>query len=154
MIQNAQRVSCKFPIAFYDRFRLAHSLTVLEEAITLSREALKLCPSGHPDRPSSLHKLARCILDRFIRKRTSLDPEEAIKFGRDALVLCPPSHPDRSASLHTLARCLCEQFHKEERKESGGNDYAGMRGVGAPSTGTSRSFMGPPLPRRLPFSPV
>lgn len=116
---NPERSICLIELSdrLYDRFRREHSLSDLEEAIALSREALELCPVDHPERPSTMYKLARCVLDQFNRQYRASDLEEAITLSRGALELCPPGHPNRSASLHILACCLSERSWKEDGKE-------------------------------------
>ena len=87
----------------------------LGDAIVIGREASKLCPPGHPDRPSYLHKLSRCLLELCLKEHTSLHLKEAIILCQEALEHCPPDHPDRSYALHTLAQCLREQFWTKDR---------------------------------------
>jgi hypothetical protein len=78
----------------------------LEEAIIFHCDALVLCPSGHPNRSSSLNNLAGAIGTRFEQTGQMQDLEEAITYHRDALALNPPGHPNRSSSLDNLADAM------------------------------------------------
>ncbi|KAI9570918.1 CHAT domain-containing protein [Boletus coccyginus] len=82
----------------------------IEEAIDLDREALQLCPTGHPKRYVSLTYLARHLLDRYNRFGATGDFEEAIILQRGALDLCPQGHSERPMSLNNLAICLSTRY--------------------------------------------
>ena len=75
----------------------------IDEAIALDREALDLCPRGHPRRFGCLLDLARHLGNRYNRLGGVEGLNEAILRGREALELCPPGHTDRSMSLCNLA---------------------------------------------------
>ena len=106
---------------FYDRSRLAHSWIDLKEAISLGREALELCPSGHPGRPSSSHQLARYIIDRFVRESISLDLEETITLGRDSWGSVRPAiQIGQIPSIHSRAAYL------NSSEKGGKRRYTGM----------------------------
>ena len=79
----------------------------------LHRSALALCPTGHPDRHSSLYELAWCLLNRNRRQRTLPDLEEAITLERAALSLHAEGHPDRWRSLHALAVSLKDRYNEQ-----------------------------------------
>ena len=76
----------------------------VEEVIVLGREALKLCPVGHPDRLMSLSSLAAYLSDQYNQFGKSEDLDQAIVLGREALALCPCSHPNRSQISGNLRR--------------------------------------------------
>ncbi|KAF8431491.1 CHAT domain-containing protein [Boletus edulis BED1] len=82
----------------------------LDEAIVLGREALELCPQGHPDRSTSLIDLGVCLSTRYKQLGEMADLDEAIVLGREALELCPQGHPDRSRSLNNLAGRLLTRY--------------------------------------------
>ena len=84
----------------------------INEAILLDREALKLCPPGHPERYLSMNELGIHLSNRYDRLGGMNDLEEAIDLGRDALALCPPGHPDRSMFLNNLAVRLSTQYNQ------------------------------------------
>ncbi|KAI6012793.1 hypothetical protein F5J12DRAFT_781654 [Pisolithus orientalis] len=81
------------------RFLKQAEMCDLEEVIELHRAVLELCPSGHPDRSSSLHNFSRCLLKKYDNQRVVADLEEAVAFGHAALELCPLGHPDHDATL-------------------------------------------------------
>ena len=87
-------------------------MTDLDEAITLSRAALDLRPTGHPGRSNSLHNLASYLGDRYNKLASIADLDEAITLGRSVLDLCPAGHPGRSDSLHNLALYLSDRYNK------------------------------------------
>ena len=78
----------------------------LEEAIVIAREAIDLCPAGHPDRSMSLNTLSVCLAIRHNQLGAMEDLGEVIFLHREALDLRPQGHPDRSMSLNNLAICL------------------------------------------------
>ncbi|KAJ2930645.1 hypothetical protein H1R20_g6447, partial [Candolleomyces eurysporus] len=87
------------------------SLTDLDKAISLHREALQLRPSPHPDRSFSLDNLGHALLDRHWLTGTMADLEEAISVYRKALELRPLHHLLRSDSLDNLGGVLLSR-HK------------------------------------------
>ncbi|KAJ2934815.1 hypothetical protein H1R20_g2227, partial [Candolleomyces eurysporus] len=88
------------------------SLTDLDEAISLAREALKFRPFPHPDRSVSLNSLGNALLHRHRVTGTMADVEEAISMYREALGLRPSPHPDRSYSLNNLANALLDHYRR------------------------------------------
>ena len=82
----------------------------IDEAIILDREALELCPPGHPQRAVSVAWLAIHLSDRFDQLGARRDLEEAIVFDREALEFRPQGHPDRSMSLNNLAACVYTRY--------------------------------------------
>jgi tetratricopeptide (TPR) repeat protein len=82
----------------------------LEEAIVLGREALSLCPLGHPDRWRSLNSLVNILSTQYKQLRAMEGLNEAIALVREALSLCPQGHPGRSESLGNLADCLSTRY--------------------------------------------
>ncbi|KAF8425376.1 hypothetical protein L210DRAFT_3653236 [Boletus edulis BED1] len=82
----------------------------LDEAVIFGREALELCPQGHPDR--STGSLGSYLLTRYNQPGAMADLDEAIILGREALALCPQGHPDRSTSLNNLAVHPSTRYHQ------------------------------------------
>ena len=82
----------------------------LDEAIVLDREALDLCPQGHPHRSTSLHNLASHLSTRYTQLGAIHDLDEAIVLDQEALDLRPQGHPNRSMSLNNLASCLFARY--------------------------------------------
>jgi hypothetical protein len=67
------------------------------------REALAICPPGHPNRSSFLNNLANSIDTRYKQSGRMEDLEEMITYHREALTLCHPGHRNRPSSLNNLA---------------------------------------------------
>ena len=95
-----------------ERHRNQGTLPDLEEAITLGRDALALCPEGHLNRFDSLHFLALCFSERYSKLDSVADLEEAITLGRAALKLRPKNNFDHAATLHNLGLDLRRRFLK------------------------------------------
>ncbi|KAI5988527.1 hypothetical protein EDD15DRAFT_2531646 [Pisolithus albus] len=84
------------------RFQDRHALIDLNEAIAFYRHMLQFCPTGHPNRVSSLCGLAQCLADRFRRQPTATDVDEAIVLEQEALQLLVRGDPGYDMSR----RCL------------------------------------------------
>jgi CHAT domain-containing protein len=82
----------------------------LDEAIILDREALGLCPQGHPHRSVSLNNLAVHLSARYKQLGVMVDLDEAIVLDQEALGLRPQGHPHRSMSLNNLAGHLSSRY--------------------------------------------
>jgi CHAT domain-containing protein/tetratricopeptide (TPR) repeat protein len=92
------------------KFKQGRGAGYINKAIVLDREALELCPPGHPKRCSSLTLLASYVSDRYARLGATRDLEEAVVLDREALDLRPQGHPDRSISLNNLAIRLSTRY--------------------------------------------
>jgi CHAT domain-containing protein/tetratricopeptide (TPR) repeat protein len=92
------------------KFMQGRGTSYVDEAIDLDREALELCPHGHPERAASLDQLAIHLGDRYSQLGATGDLEEAIVLDREALGLRPQGHPDRSSSLNNLAVDLSTRY--------------------------------------------
>jgi CHAT domain-containing protein/tetratricopeptide (TPR) repeat protein len=92
------------------KFEQGGGTRYINEAIILDREALELCPPGHPMRVDSLTFLAMDVSTRYAQLGATRDLEEAIVLSREALDLCPQEHPDRLMSLNNLAKCLTTRY--------------------------------------------
>ena len=101
----------------YKQTRQAYSTKDLDQAIALYRDALKLRPSGHVDHPSIFHKLARCLVDRFLPEHKFCDLDGVITLVQQALELLPPPNiqtgrlpftPLRAAFVNSLRKIARE----------------------------------------------
>ncbi|KAH8105748.1 CHAT domain-containing protein [Phellopilus nigrolimitatus] len=101
----------------------------VEESIANLRDALDLCPPGHPDRSASLYDLANAVFTRFEQSGRMDDLEESIVLNRDALELRPPGHPLRSSSLNNLANAVLTRFKQTGRTEDLEESIALNRGA-------------------------
>jgi tetratricopeptide (TPR) repeat protein len=87
-------------------------------ACEAGREALSLCPVGHPDRIYVLVGLADACETQFERLGDLSLLEEAIDLHRQALELRAPGHPDRPRFLNSLASALQNRCEHSEDLDS------------------------------------
>ena len=92
------------------RYKQLGGIDDLNEAIVLARDALSLCPPGHPARSMSLSNLADHLSSRYDKLGGIDDTNEAIVLTQEALSLRPLGHPDRSVSLNYLANRLVSRY--------------------------------------------
>jgi CHAT domain-containing protein/tetratricopeptide (TPR) repeat protein len=92
------------------KFKQGGGTNCIDEAIVLDREALELCPPGHPMRVDSVAHLASHLSHRYAHLGATRDLEEAVVLNREALDLRPQGHPDRSVSLNNLAKRLGTRY--------------------------------------------
>jgi CHAT domain-containing protein/tetratricopeptide (TPR) repeat protein len=92
------------------KFKQGGGTSCVDEAIDLDREALELCPPGHPKRSASLTCLAVHLGDRYGQVGVTGDLEEVIVLDREALDLRPQGHPLRYSSLNNLAVHLYSRY--------------------------------------------
>jgi CHAT domain-containing protein/tetratricopeptide (TPR) repeat protein len=93
-------------------FKQGGGTSCIDEAIDVDREALELCPPGHPMRSVSLNGLALHLGNRYDRLGATRDLEEAIVLDREALNLRPQGHPDRRVSLGHIALHLTTRYNQ------------------------------------------
>ena len=94
----------------YTRFKQLGTLSDLEEALALERNALELHPQGHPQRATSLGNIALYLYSRFKQLGMLSDLEEALALQRNVLELCPQEHLRRATSRVNLANSLHSRF--------------------------------------------
>jgi tetratricopeptide (TPR) repeat protein len=99
----------------FNRFMESGDMAVLDEALLLEREALRLRPEGHPDRAGSCASLAYMLTFRFDRAEGTALLDEAIEVEREALRLRPEGHPDRAISCINLGQMLRTHFDRTGR---------------------------------------
>ncbi|KAI9459001.1 TPR-like protein [Boletus coccyginus] len=87
-------------------------------AIILCREALDLYPQGHPDQSGHLTGLAIGLFSRYTELGRMEDLDEATVLDREALDLRPQGHPDRYISLGNLALRLFTRYEQFGGMES------------------------------------
>ncbi|MFC8286118.1 CHAT domain-containing protein [Streptomyces cyaneofuscatus] len=90
--------------ALYERYRRGGDLADLDEDIDLQREALRLAPPDHPERPGLLSNLATALTERHEVLGVRGDLSEALTLLEDAMATGPA--PRRLATLagaHGLA---------------------------------------------------
>ena len=82
------------------------------ETVVLDREALDLCPQGHPDRSTSAINLGNRLSTRYKHLGAMQDLDEAIVLAREALALDlrPQGYHYRPVSLMNLAVYLSTRY--------------------------------------------
>ena len=84
----------------------------LEEAIVVTRQAVKSNPEDHPDRAASLNNLGLKLGSRYGRIDEMADLEEAIVVTRQAVESTPEDHPDRAGWLNRLGTSLEKRYDR------------------------------------------
>lgn len=84
-------------------------LVDLDKAVELHREALRLRPTAHPDRPASLNSLASVLAKRFDSMGLS-DLEEVIMTFRTAFDMLNREHPQFCTISINLETILMKMF--------------------------------------------
>lgn len=97
---------------FYQRGSDTGNLQDLDKAIVVYRQAVEICPTGHPDRHIAINNLGTAIYTRFSQTPNSQDLEEAIQLYREALELKIPHDSDRGSSFSNLARVVRLRFEQ------------------------------------------
>ncbi|KAL0957299.1 hypothetical protein HGRIS_001111 [Hohenbuehelia grisea] len=94
----------------FTRYKRVRDVEDLETAIRHHTEALSICPSGHPDRGSSLNNLAVALRNRYERVGDVEDLETAIRHHTEALSIHSSGHPNHGSSLQNLAGALSARY--------------------------------------------
>ncbi|MFD1660586.1 CHAT domain-containing protein [Streptomyces caeni] len=90
--------------ALYARYTRDGDLADLDEDIDLQREALRLAPSGHPERPGLLSNLATALTERHETLGVRDDLSEALALLEEAMAAGPASRRLATvAGAHGLA---------------------------------------------------
>jgi tetratricopeptide (TPR) repeat protein len=113
-LKTADRLDACLSLASALRQRIVHHAddNLTDQIINLEREALDLCPEGHPDRSTSCVNLANILSTRYERTGDVGLLDEAIDLEREALGLRPEGHPDRSTSCVNLANILSTRYER------------------------------------------
>jgi tetratricopeptide (TPR) repeat protein len=85
---------------------VTYNAQMVDETITLAREAYELSPGGEADRIDACLLLAQSLRQRANRNVDDSLLKEMIGLGREALALCPKIHPKRARSCRGLAISL------------------------------------------------
>jgi hypothetical protein len=91
---------------------------LLDEAITLEREALALRPNNHPNRATSCGNIAYCLSLRYQQTGHASLLEEAITWEHEAMSLRGVGHPDRATSCGNLALYAWRYYARTRSDES------------------------------------
>jgi tetratricopeptide (TPR) repeat protein len=93
-----------------NRHRVTGDLRLLDEAVALAREALSLCPKGHPYRSASCHSLAISLWMCYDRSRDRKCLDEAIDLERESFDIDSAKYPNKSSSVANLATFLSQRY--------------------------------------------
>jgi hypothetical protein len=86
----------------------------LEEAIVHGRQALDLCPPGHPHHSSFYHNLATTMSTRFDKLGKMEDLEQSVDLLCDAQKALHPDHPNHSTINSQLAFMVVQLCHHSQ----------------------------------------
>jgi CHAT domain-containing protein len=99
--------------ALRSRFTQSGNINDLDECIQFLREAVSLCPEGHPDRDDYLNNLAYSLgIYRFRHQGNPNDLDEAISLHEESLRLRPVGHESRDVSLDNLGGVFVTRFNE------------------------------------------
>ncbi|GJN78762.1 hypothetical protein PLIIFM63780_002271 [Purpureocillium lilacinum] len=84
----------------------------LEEAITLTRQAVDATPADHPNRAGILNNLGSKLQSLYERTGEMADLEEAITVARQAVDATPADHPDRAGWLNNFGNNLESRYRR------------------------------------------
>ncbi|MFD4245376.1 CHAT domain-containing protein [Streptomyces sp. NPDC058525] len=103
---------CALGTGLQRMLHLTGDLRVLPTALALSREAVRRCPDGHPERPRVLFNLASLLLDSHLRAGDEGALGESMRLTLRALALSPESDPDRRERLAHVAHLHSLQYDR------------------------------------------
>ena len=121
------------------KFKQGGGTSYIDEAIVLDRDALELCPPGHPKRSVSLIHLAVHLCARYSLLGAVEDLEETIVVERESLSLRTQEHPAQSVYLAIHLSSWNEQLGAREdideaRVGGWGTSMSPLSSTGKPST--------------------
>jgi tetratricopeptide (TPR) repeat protein len=93
-----------------ERFEQTGDVALMQEALSLSEEAVALTPSDHPNRPAHLNTLASRCSERFRQWGEMTYLETAIASLEEAIALTSEDHPNRPIYFTNLANRRSERF--------------------------------------------
>ncbi|KAF7342638.1 TPR-like protein [Mycena sanguinolenta] len=100
-----------------NKFRRTWQVEDIKDAIHHHCQALLLCPTEHPARPTVLHHLANDFLTQFWQTSRREDIQNAVSANREAFELSSAGHLDRFTALVNLAESLSTLFDDAGRLE-------------------------------------
>ncbi|KAG2092413.1 hypothetical protein BD769DRAFT_1395464 [Suillus cothurnatus] len=111
-VQHFQSVLDQYNLggALVTRFKKCGDIDDITRAISLRREALTLCPPGHPRRDTILNNLAYALKTRYDELYVSEDLNEAIDRYRESHLSTQLDHPECHVTLYNLSVVLCSRF--------------------------------------------
>ena len=85
-------------------------LVDIEDAISAHKEAVRLTPDGHYNKPTYFSNLGISLVNRFDRSGQLVDIEDAISSYKDAVRLTPDGYRNKPLYLFNLGASLSRRF--------------------------------------------
>jgi hypothetical protein len=76
----------------------------------VKKDAVRLTPDGHPDKPLRLNNLGNSLFHRFEHLGDLSDLNMSVSVAEDAVRLTPDDHPDKPSLLDNLGNSLLCRF--------------------------------------------
>jgi tetratricopeptide (TPR) repeat protein len=93
----------------------SHSTAVIQAAISVFEEVLRLQPIGNEQRADTLDGLGNALFFFcFYHEANRSRRDRCFELLREALELCPPGHSSRDRALHNFARALAFVEYEQE----------------------------------------
>ena len=96
--------------ALRNDYQRTGNIQLLQNVITLLREAVDATPPGHPQRPRYLTSLGSALRTRYERLGQLADLDQAITVGRELVAAIPAGQPGRPGCLSGLGSELQIRF--------------------------------------------
>jgi tetratricopeptide (TPR) repeat protein len=109
------------------RFHISGDTQYLDEASSLQRRALDLCPPNHLELEIHLCRRSYTLMDYFKAYGQLKDLDEALKLGRRALAIGHPEGYMRRHSLQSVANLLQLRFMSAEATDSDLSEFVELR---------------------------
>ncbi|KAJ7435191.1 TPR-like protein [Mycena latifolia] len=94
------------------RFERFGSLRDINRSVEMLKDAVRLTPDGHPDKPGRLNNLGHSLSRHFEQLGDLSDLNKAIMMFKDAVQLTPDGHPDKPRRLSNLGNSLLGRFDR------------------------------------------
>ncbi|THU83021.1 TPR-like protein [Dendrothele bispora CBS 962.96] len=93
-------------------FQHSGDWTVIDNAVQVMEEVIKLTPDGHADKAGRFNNLGAAFYHRFERLGELKDIENAIDVKRQAVDLTPNGHADKAGRLNNLGAAFQSRFER------------------------------------------
>ncbi|KAK0666073.1 CHAT domain-containing protein [Cercophora samala] len=104
-------------VAKYKSFCTTRTVECLNEAIRLTKEAVRLFPKSHKAYPDALSNLSTFHRERYIFTGVIGDLTDAVKTAQDAVTITPEGDRDRPGRLTNLSNALEQRFTTNRNME-------------------------------------
>ncbi|KAJ7469252.1 TPR-like protein [Mycena latifolia] len=94
------------------RFERVGSLQDINRSVETLKDAVRLTPDGHPDKPGMLNNFGNSLFCRFEWLGDLNDLNKSIMMFEDTVRLTPDGHPDKPAMLNNLGNSLLGRFKR------------------------------------------